>query len=284
MGLRGRNELHLFVFFISYQTRLLSVIGWTYTCKSFQSFCQIRKCPFFFTKVQNHIFITSQGWTLNFSCLYFWSEVCFLSLQLKLLEFGYEVEPSTHRHQQTKQCFVNLLRELDPKSNKMSMTKVEVEREEQTNTFLQPNEVFSALFWVREKRKEEICSHCGLQWHTVTSNWSRYKRQVFFFFFAGLLWIAILIIRSKIWKVFHFANVFPAFSRFSRHGKSCFGRKKNLTLWGNCFFPQNKSQAKPKDAKPEIHHKKFSVCDSEMSLTAGPWIEFQPNNTFTVLC
>lgn len=82
-------------FFISYQTRLLSVIGWTYTRKSFQSVCQIRKCPFFFTKVQNHVFITSQGWTLNFSCLYFWSEVCFLSLQLKLLEFGYEVEPST---------------------------------------------------------------------------------------------------------------------------------------------------------------------------------------------
>lgn len=83
------------VFLISYQTRLLSVLGWTYTRKSFQSVCQIRKCPFFFTKVQNHVFITSQSWTLNFSCLYFWSEVCFLSLQLKLLEFGYEVEPST---------------------------------------------------------------------------------------------------------------------------------------------------------------------------------------------
>lgn len=166
MGLRGRNELHLFVFFISYQTRLLSVIGWTYTCKSFQSFCQIRKCPFFFTKVQNHVFITSQGWTLNFSCLYFWSEVCFLSLQLKLLEFGYEVEPSTHRHQQTKQCFVNLLRELDPKSNKMSMTKVEVEswRGTDKHIFATKWSVFCSVLGQGEKKRGDLFP----LWPTVT--------------------------------------------------------------------------------------------------------------------
>lgn len=157
-----------------------------------------------------------------------------------------------------------------------------LERNRQTH-FCNQMKCFLLCFGSGRKEKRRfvpIVAYSDTQLHQTGPD----TRDRFSFSFAGLLWIAILIIRSKIWKVFHFANVFPAFSRFWRHGKSCFGRKKKLTLWGNCFFPQNKSQTKPKDAKPEIHHKKFSVCDSEMSLTAGPWIEFQPNNTFTVLC
>lgn len=110
--------------------------------------------------------------------------------------------------------------------------------------------------------------HCGLQWHTGTSNWSRYKRQVFFFFFAGLLWIAILIIRSKIWKVFHFANVFPAFSRFSRHGKSCFGRKKTLLYEATVFFP--KINHKP---NRRMQNLKFTIKSFQFVTVKCLWLQ-----------